>query len=172
MAVVSHNQKVGRMRTIIVLLLVILAASCGTFSPQTTIWPLGPIPTGSPGPAGKDGKDGTNGADGQDGSNATLGPDTPIEAISPCGANSSPYKEVLLCLNNGNILASFSDSASGQNTRFAIIPVGHYNDTDSSGCQFEVELSEDLKSHIVLWNAGSNQYSLWLAGSYTCRANL
>jgi hypothetical protein len=90
--------------------------------------------------------------------------------IAPCTNASSPYKEQLLCLNDGGLLGDFSDSASGLNTRFAFIPTGSYADTDDSGCQFNV--SVDAKGDSTLsYSAGSNQYGKWVAGSVTCVNN-
>jgi hypothetical protein len=87
-----------------------------------------------------------------------------VRAIEPCGHNSSPYKEVLLLLASGDILASFSDTQSGYNTRLAFIPNGNsYLDTDSSGCAFSI--GGTGSSRVVSWRAGSNSYSTWPAGS-------
>ena len=87
-----------------------------------------------------------------------------VRAIEPCGHNSSPYKEVLLLLASGDILASFSDTQSGYNTRLAFIPNGNnYSDTDSSFCQFGI--GGVGSSRVVSWPAGSNSYSTWPAGS-------
>lgn len=93
-----------------------------------------------------------------------------IGPITPCGPNSSPYKEVLLCLNNGGVLADFSDNASGLNTRLAFIPAGTYNDTDSSGCNFNVTIAGN-GSTTVSWGSGSNAYSTWTAGSSLCQSH-
>lgn len=162
------------MRTVPVFLFLFLICfiSCGK-TPTVII----SGPSGTDGLAGKDGLPGPEGSPGPqglpgaNGASPELGPDTPLFAITPCGPNSSPYKEVLLCLYNGSILGSFSDSFSGQNTRFAILPVGSFNDTDSSGCQFNIELESDNKSYRVLWNAGSNAYSIWISGSKLCQAH-
>ncbi len=90
--------------------------------------------------------------------------------IAPCGQNSSPYKEELLCLNNGSVLASFSDNASGLNTRLAIIPTGSYTDTDLSGCNFSVSITPN-GSTTVSYSAGSNSYSSWPTTNITCVAH-
>ncbi len=103
------------------------------------------------------------------------GQDAPVTAfsfvkeITPCGAASSPWKEVLLCMTNGNVLASFSDSASGLNTRLSNITTGTYQDTDNSGCHFTVTM--DGNNTIVSWLSGSNQYSSWYDTTVTCIAN-
>ena len=126
---------------------------------------------GASGPQGIPGPSGSPGPQGSPGPTPSLGPDTPMWLIAPCGQASSPYKEQLMCLNNGSLLSSFSDSTSGNETRFALIPVGTYEDTDDSGCVFTVSLASDGVSTIVSWNAGSGQYSTWVAGSQTCQAN-
>lgn len=116
---------------------------------------------------------GTNGSQGIQGVPGATGPVSafsPINPIQPCGANSSPYKEVLLCLFDGNVLASFSDNMAGSNTRFAFIPSGSYIDTDDSACAFTVNVDSHGNT-TVSWAAGHNSYSTWTAGSSTCTAN-
>lgn len=90
--------------------------------------------------------------------------------IAPCTAASSPYKEELLCLNNGNVLASFSDNASGLNTRLSLLPAGTFTDTDNSGCSFAVTIALS-GSTTVSYGAGSNAYATWSANSITCIAH-
>lgn len=86
---------------------------------------------------------------------------TVVQEITPCGAASSPWKEVLLQLAGGDLLGSFSDNASGLNTRFSNIPDGGYVDTDNSGCNFTVSTSGSTRS--ISWAAGHNSYSTWAA---------
>lgn len=112
----------------------------------------------------------SDGKKGDTGSQPSLGPSTPMSLIEPCGHTSAAYKEELLCLYNGSVLASFSDSSSGQNTRFSIIPSGTYTDTDGSGCRFTVGLLPD-DSSVVSWNAGSNSLSTWTDGLETCQSH-
>lgn len=88
-----------------------------------------------------------------------------VQVIQPCSAASSPYKETLLGLQGGQLLAAFSDDSSGDNTRLAFIPNGSFIDTDSSGCNFTVTGDGSTYSNIR-WNAGSNSYTTWLAGGY------
>lgn len=76
-----------------------------------------------------------NGADGAD---ASVTAYTIVDVINPCGDAPSVYDEVLLKLANGSFLASFSDNASGSNTRFSIIPAGSYVTTDSTSCHFTI----------------------------------
>ena len=61
-----------------------------------------------------------------------------VTIIDPCGDAPGIYDEVLLQLANGQIVASFSQNAAGDNTRFALIPQGSYVTTDGSGCRFNV----------------------------------
>jgi hypothetical protein len=105
-----------------------------------------------------------NGVDGKDGINSVT------KLIAPCGNESSPWKEQLICLNDGTLLASFSANMSGLDTRFSIIPTGSYIDTDESGCYFNVKVDENNNS-TVYWNAGSNKYSKWDNGEMTCKNN-
>jgi len=117
---------------------------------------------GNNGANGQNGQAGTNGTNGSSGGTVSF---SLVQAIEPCGANSSPWKETLLGLQGGQILASFSETVSGQNTRFAFIPNGSYIDTDSSGCNFSVTGDGTTWSQIN-WGSGSNVYSTWVAGGY------
>lgn len=97
------------------------------------------------------GMNGQNGADGHDGANAPTPAFSPVEPILACGATVS-YKEVLLRLSNGQVLGSFSDSASGANTRLAFLPDGSYVNTDGSGCSFSLATSSDGHTRSISWN--------------------
>lgn len=94
-----------------------------------------------------------NGIDGQPGQDAPASAYSLQKYITPCGPNSSPWKEVLLCMGDGNILASFSENADGKNTRLALIPPGDYIDTDASNCHFSVTTQDG--NSVVSWNGGS-----------------
>lgn len=61
-----------------------------------------------------------------------------VGIIDPCGDSPGRVDEVLLQLSGGRVLASFSDNAAGQNTRFSIIPSGNFMTTDGSNCVFSV----------------------------------
>lgn len=64
---------------------------------------------------------------------------TIIEIVDPCGDAAGIFDEVFLRLSNGTLIASFSDSASGNNTRFSVIVDGvNYKTTDGSNCYFSV----------------------------------
>lgn len=109
---------------------------------------------------------GQQGVAGQNGVSPSQ-PLAPISTIATCGSASSPYKEILLCLSNGQLLADFSDNASGANTRLTFIPTGSYQNTDNSGCNFNV--IQDLQGNtMVSWGAGSNTYSTWVSGTQVC----
>lgn len=106
---------------------------------------------------------GVNGTNGTDGTDAALPAYTPVSIVQPCTSASSPYKETLLVLEDGEILSSFSDTLSGTNTRFAFLPDGTYEDSDDSGCVFTVVTASSTRS--ISWSAGSNSYGSWTAGS-------
>lgn len=58
--------------------------------------------------------------------------------IDPCG-NGVGYDEIFLRTTTGKIIASFSDNASGLNTRFSELTAGGpYSTTDGTGCTFSV----------------------------------
>ena len=116
---------------------------------------------------GTAGQNGSNGTNGTNGVNATVSPFTIDAMITPCGPNSSPYKENLICLADGSILCDFSNNMAGSNTRMAFLSVGSYEDTDSSGCQFAVT-SDGNNGLTVSWGSGSNQYASWNTGSIDC----
>lgn len=86
-----------------------------------------------------------NGVDGADGHDAPPTAFTPVQIIDPCGDAPGIWDEVMLKLQNGTLLASFSDNASGQNTRFSVITAGSYVTTDGSNCHFTVD--PDLTVH-------------------------
>lgn len=88
-----------------------------------------------------------------------------VQQITPCGPNSSPWKEVLLQLAGGLLVGSFSDNSSGLNTRLSDLPDGSYVDTDNSGCNFSVSTSGSTRS--VSWSSGSNSYGSWSANTIT-----
>jgi len=89
------------------------------------------------------GTNGTNGAQGPQGLPG-INADTTYQILSiidPCGPqHAQGYDEVILKLGNGQYLASFSDNANGQNTRFGILPNGNYTTTDGTGCHFSLPI--------------------------------
>jgi hypothetical protein len=93
---------------------------------------------------------GENGQDGQDGKTPAF---SAVSTIAPCG-NTVAWKEQLLCLGNGKILASFSENVNGLNTRLAFITDGSYLNTDSSNCSFNINTLSDGSTQ-VSWNGGS-----------------
>lgn len=88
---------------------------------------------------GANGTNGVNGTNGQDGQDAPPTAFTPVEIIDPCGDTPTIYDEVLLRLADGSVLASFSDNANGQNTRFSLLKPGSFMTTDGSGCYFSFD---------------------------------
>lgn len=96
---------------------------------------------------GRDGVDGIDGRDGTNGQNGTDGRDgksSIVDILNPCGDSRTVSDEVLLRLSNGQILASLSDSASGKNTRFAILEPGTYKTTDGDACYFSIDAEGNL----------------------------
>lgn len=85
------------------------------------------------------------------GQNASTPAYSPVEAIYACGEN-VPYKEVLLRLNNGQVLGSFSNNTAGDMTRLAFLPDGNFMNTDNSGCQFSLATSSDHKTRSISWS--------------------
>lgn len=88
---------------------------------------------------------GLDGVDGIDGIDGSTSPFLPVAVIDPCGDEPNILDEVLLQLSNGSILASVSDKANGQNTRFSFLVPGTYKTTDGSNCAFT--LSNGLISY-------------------------
>lgn len=76
--------------------------------------------------------------DGNTGRDAPVSQYDVVDIIHPCPSNTSAFREVLLKLRNGTIIASFSDDANGKNTRLSVLVPGSYVDTDNSNCHFTV----------------------------------
>lgn len=95
---------------------------------------------------GLNGLNGTNGHNGTDGQNAPPTVYTVVGLVDPCGDAPGIYDEVFLRLQNGTLIASFSDNSNGQNTRFSVIGQGSYVTTDGSNCYFSVD------SNLALYN--------------------
>lgn len=83
---------------------------------------------------GAKGDQGIKGDTGQDGAAAPVSPYTIMEAIDPCGKQTA-YDEVLLKLNNGTILAHYSDGAKQFLT---VVGAGNYVTTDGTSCYFTI----------------------------------
>lgn len=67
-----------------------------------------------------------------------------VSIIDPCGDAVNVHDEVLLKLSDGKILASFSDTTAGKNTRFSVLTQGSYVTTDGSNCSFSVDASGNV----------------------------
>lgn len=113
---------------------------------------------GIKGDVGDTGSQGVQGDVGPAGPSGYSSPFTPVRVITPCGPSSSPYKEVLLLLYDGNLLASFSDNVSGYNTRLALIPDGSYVDTDASACHFTISTIGNTR--YIAWSGGGDSWSV------------
>lgn len=97
-----------------------------------------------------------NGVNGADGVDAPVAQFSPVEAIIPCN-NTASYKEILLRLHNGQVLASFSDNASGLNTRLTLIPDGTFMTSDGTNCVFSLATSVNGLQRSISW---SNQVQI------------
>jgi hypothetical protein len=117
--------------------------------------------TGQTGATGQTGQTGATGAQGVAGVVGTL------QLIAPCTTASSAWKEELICIGNGSLLADFSATMAGDETRLSLIPDGSYEDTDASGCDFTVTTASNGNT-TVSWGAGSSSNGTWTVGSSTC----
>lgn len=93
---------------------------------------------------GINGINGTNGTNGKDGKDGVI-PVTPspITIIDPCGKQTA-NDEVIIRLANNTLISSFSDSANGYNTRFALLKPGNYITSDGTFCNFTVQPNLDV----------------------------
>lgn len=73
-----------------------------------------------------------------DGADAPPSQFTPVSIVDPCGTKPNTWNEVFLQLYDGSLLASFSDNASGLNTRFSLITPGNYVTSDGDMCYFTI----------------------------------
>lgn len=143
----------------------------GLQGPRGPQGPIGPIgATGLQGPEGPMGMVGPMGPQGLMGPQGPALPVLPLAAMSvitPCSPNSSPFKELIFCLADGNLLGDFSATMSGAQTRLVFVGPGSYEDTDSSGCIFTVA-SDNKGGTDISWAAGSNNYATWTAQTQNC----
>lgn len=126
---------------------------------------------GDPGASGSDGRNGTNGHNGSNGTNGTNGVNGTdgvdasesafdiVEAIIPCNLNPSIYKETLLRLRNGSIIASFSAQESGYQTRLITLPDGVYATTDGNGCSFTLQTNNGQRT--LSWSGGTKSWTMF-----------
>jgi hypothetical protein len=61
-----------------------------------------------------------------------------VSLIDPCGDTPNKFDEVFFRLSTGKIVASFSDAASGLNTRFSVLTDGVFGTTDGTNCGFVI----------------------------------
>jgi hypothetical protein len=115
----------------------------GSQGPQGVAGSVGPTgavgATGAQGLQGAQGPQGAVGPAGPQGLPGTNAPTPiPIVIINPCGDAPGIYDEVILKLPDGTLLASFSDNASGLNTRLSALVPGTFITSDGSTCIFTV----------------------------------
>ena len=99
---------------------------------------------------GSDGANGTNGSNGTNGADAPVPMYAAVDSIQPCG-NSGAYQEVLLRLQSGQVLASFSNDTGGTMTRLTFLPDGTYMTTDATSCQFTLATSQNGTLRSISW---------------------
>lgn len=84
---------------------------------------------------------------------------TPTQPISPCGPNSSQYKEVLLGLAGGQLLSEFTGNTSNAGSvRNTLLSDGNYSDTDDSACNFSVT-TDSSGNRLITWDGSSSNGS-------------
>jgi len=106
---------------------------------------------------GPPGQNGLDGAAGKDGVSPSIEYSI-VDVVDPCGDAPGKYDELLLVLGNGTLVASFSDSSSGLNTRLVEIPDGTYNTTDNTGCTFTVSTAGSTRH--VTWSGGGKSWDI------------
>lgn len=73
------------------------------------------------------------------GTSATVSSFTPVAIIDPCGTAPGVHNEVFVRLQNGSLLASFSATEAGKDTRFSLLTPGNYMTTDGDACYFTID---------------------------------
>jgi hypothetical protein len=107
---------------------------------------------GAPGPAGPQGDAGTP---------APPTAYSVVNVIDPCGP-SGGADEVFLQLANGTVVASFSDDASGLNTRLSILNDGSYVTSDGTNCYFTVSTNTSVtpNTRTIAWAGGGDTWPI------------
>lgn len=90
------------------------------------------------------GAGGTPGPQGPPGVSAAPTAYTPVALLDPCGTNPSIHNEVFIKMSDGTVLASFSDDAAGDNTRFSVLTPGTYTTTDGDNCTFTIDAQGNI----------------------------
>lgn len=136
---------------ILVMFCLVLFTGCGV-NDSGYVYAYTPLPgpkgdvgdKGDKGDKGDQGEQGIPGQDGEDGDDAAPTPYTPVALVNPCGDAPGVYDEILIKLANGQLVASFSANANGNNTRFAVLTPGTYVTTDGDSCVFTVDSNGDI----------------------------
>jgi hypothetical protein len=127
-----------------------------------------PTPEVVVGPSGKDGSDGAKGKDGTscsvskveagaivtcgdtqqiiwDGKNGKDAVQTVVSTVQFCkGVNPADWPEVALKLEDGTLVALFTDGSSLMNTRLVILQPGWYESTGPTHCLFRVDSENQI----------------------------
>lgn len=125
-----------------------LLASCGKLRPTAIQGPQGE--RGEMGEAGRDGTNGETGEKGDRGDKGDVGETGPVgpagiaavvEVIDPCGQQ-TVHDEVLLRLSDGHLYALYYAPPYSFLTK---LNPGAYSTTDGTGCQFTINIEEQLE---------------------------
>lgn len=131
--------------------------------------PSGPAPNGGAlitcGPTSTLVLNGAPGAPGPQGEPGTPAPPTAysvVAVLDPCGDDPNVYDEVFLRLANGVVLASFSDNASGDNTRLSVLIDGSFVTSDGSSCAFTMSTDNSTTpaTRSITWSGGGESWPL------------
>jgi hypothetical protein len=109
-----------------------------------------------------------NGAPGEPGPQGEPGTPAPptaysvVALIDPCGDADGYYDEVFLRLANGVVLASFSDNASGDNTRLSVLIDGSFVTSDGTSCNFTMSTDNSTTpaTRTITWSGGGESWPL------------
>lgn len=134
-----------------------------TVDPDPTVAPNGgaEITCGNTSTLLLNGAPGAPGPQGQPGIPAPPTAYSVVNVIDPCGP-SGGADEVFLQLANGTVVASFSDTASGQNTRLSILNDGTYETSDGTNCIFTVSTNTSVtpETRTISWPGGSDTWTM------------
>ncbi len=101
------------------------------------------------------GAPGAQGAQGEPGTPAPPTAYSVVAVLDPCGP-SGGADEVFLRLANGSLIASFSDTQAGQNTRLSTLGNGTFVTSDGTNCLFTLstDTSSTPATRSIQWSGG------------------